>query len=89
MSLQRRYKRQAERNSVKHTAALAKVLSDFSEFLEEKKQDDSEVRRYFLHCNGRWVDYCRRHKLKMEDVFKQNVAELWHRNTNPATAKGN
>lgn len=80
MSVNRRQRRQQERNASRHFDALGKLLMDFYEFLERKPQpSDEEVRRQFINHDQRWKNYCISHNLTAEisQLFKEEVSVSW------------
>ena len=78
MSKSRREKRKVENLSTK----LIDLLGCLYEFLaKEDKPTDEEARAYFIKCDTKWKDICKRNKLAPEayNAFKYEVAKVWNK----------
>lgn len=86
--MNRQERRRAQRRALKHQNYLVRLLSAYMNTLREIPEDltDDEIDYWrrkvnilFSILNNRWVSYCQTQQLMLDDVFKQNVHEIWQR----------
>ena len=86
--MNRQERRRAQRRALKHQDYLVRLLSAYMNTLREIPEDLTddeidywrrEVNKLFSILNNRWVSYCQTQQLMLDDVFTQNVHEIWQR----------